>query len=238
MTYMAYWGDHDGPNFGDILNGPLLDHYGVNYKHTRDYPAGNLFVIGSVARLASPGSIVVGSGAIRKTEVYNPSVNFRSVRGPRTREMVLKGGGNCPEIYGDPALLLPRIVPAQEKKYKIGCTVHYVHRKPHIIDSLKKSGYHYIDIFNEDPLEVAREISRCEKMISTSLHGIIAAHAYGIPAAHFHFNGKKLHGDGVKFLDHYEAMNLDHSCDRIDNLVFRVGTLPNLNLIENEIKKL
>ena len=238
MTYMAYWGDHDGPNFGDILNGPLLDHYKVNYKHTRNYTEGNLFVIGSVARLASPGSIVVGSGAIRKTEVYNPSVDFRCVRGPKTRDMVLKGGGTCPKIYGDPALLLPRIVPRQEKKYKVGATVHYVHRKPDIIDTLKKSGYHYIDIFNNDPLAVAKEISSCEKMISTSLHGIITAHAYGIPAAHFHFNGKKLHGDGIKFIDHYEAMDLDHSCDRIDNLVFRTGTLPNIDLIEDEIKKL
>ena len=25
MTHVAYWGDHDGPNFGDILNKPLLD---------------------------------------------------------------------------------------------------------------------------------------------------------------------------------------------------------------------
>jgi len=238
MTYLAYWGDHDGPNFGDILNGPLLNHYGVKYKHTRDHKEGNLFVIGSVARLAKPGSIVAGSGAIRTTEVYNSSVDFRFVRGPRTRDMVLKGGGECPKIYGDPALLLSRFVPPQKKKYKVGVTVHYVHRRPHIIDELKKLGHHYIDIFNDDPLAVAKEISSCEKMMSTSLHGIIAAHAYGIPAAHFHFGGKKLHGDGVKFKDHYEAMNLEHSCDRISNLVFRSGTLPDLDLIEEEIKKL
>ena len=238
MTHVAYCGDHDGPNFGDILNKPLLDHYGVNYTHTRNHTEGNLFVIGSVARLAEPGSIVVGSGVFRRDEAYDPRVSFRCVRGPITREHVLKGGGDCPKIYGDPALLLPRFVPQQEKKYKLGCTVHYLHRRYNIIKQLKEKGVHYIDIFNDDPLEVAKEISSCERMMSTSLHGIIASHAYGIPAAHFHFGGRKIHGDGVKFEDHYAAMNLDHSCDRISKLEFRVGTLPFLDLIENEIKKL
>lgn len=233
---IAYWGDKE-PNFGDILNKNLLDHYGVNYVHSNVHEKSNLFVIGSVARLATSGSIVIGSGAIRSTEKYNQSVNFRSVRGPRTHEIVLRSGGTCPKTFGDPALLLPRFVPAQEKKYKIGATVHYQHQRRDIISRLKELGYHYIDILNNDPIYVAKEISSCEKMVSTSLHGIIAAHAYGIPAAHLNV-GIKLFGDGIKFKDHYEAMNLEHSCDNIDSLIFRTGTLPDLDAIENEIKKL
>lgn len=238
MSYKAYWGDHDGPNFGDILNGPLLDHYGVRYTHTREHEDGNLFVIGSVARLAKFGSIVAGSGAIRSTETYDPTVDFRFVRGPRTRDIVLKSGGSCKALYGDPALLLSRMVPEQEKQYKKGFTVHYQHRFYPIVKQLQDEGYHYIDILHEDPLFTAAEISKCETMMSTSLHGIIAAHAYGIPAAHFHFDGKKLWGDGTKFLDHYEAMNLEHRCDRISNLKYEVGTLPDLDAIEYEIKLL
>ena len=237
--YIAYWGDEDGPNFGDILNGPLLDHYGVKYVHSRQHEVSDLFVIGSVARLARPESIVCGSGSIRLGEKQYKGVDWRAVRGPLTRQEVIKNGGDCPKIYGDPALLLPRFVPEQPKKHKIGFTLHYYHRYPHVVDAIRADGYHYIDILNNDPIQVAKEISSCEKIISTSLHGVIAAHAYGIPAAHVRMDAlPNLHGDGLKFRDHYLAMDIEYRCDYIDKLVFESGTLPDLDLLENEIKKL
>lgn len=239
MTHIAYWGDEDGPNFGDILNKNILDHYGVKYVHSRDHSVSNLFMIGSVARLARKGSIVIGSGSIRNDDLRYEGVDFRAVRGPLTRQNVIQRGGSCPQIYGDPALLLPRLVPAQEKRYKIGMTVHYQHRREDVINTIKSAGFHYIDILNHDPIAVAKEISSCERIISTSLHGIIAAHAYGIPAAHVNLRGvARLHGDGIKFKDHYAAMGLKHTCNSIDKLVFETGTLPDLNALENEIKKL
>lgn len=254
--YTAYWGDTFGPNFdelsgkprpnfGDILNGPLLDHYGVKYNHSRNHEDSNLFVIGSVARLAQKGSVVCGSGSIRfgerpseERENYE-GVDWRAVRGPLTRQEVIKFGGECPKIYGDPALLLPRFVPEEQKQYNVGVTLHYYHRSEGMKEWLQGSGYHYIDILNFDPIAVAKEISKCERIISTSLHGIIAAHAYGIPAAHVKWDKiPKLHGDNLKFKDHYAAMNLEHKCNYMDDLIFEAGTLPDIDALENEIKKL
>jgi hypothetical protein len=43
--------------------------------------------------------------------------------------------------------------------------------------------------------------------VSSSLHGIIVAHAFGIPAAWLRWSDK-LSGDGVKFRDHAALVGL------------------------------
>ena len=89
-------------------------------------------------------------------------------------------------------------------KFKIGFVPHY---QDYERCKYLSSDYHLINVVNNNPLEVAREISKCEYILSSSLHGIIAAHAYGIPAAHIVFS--KLHGDGTKFLDYYQSVGLE-----------------------------
>lgn len=52
--------------------------------------------------------------------------------------------------------------------------------------------------------EVIKAILSCARIVSSSLHGLIFAHSYGVPAAQVEF-ADKLGGDGVKFLDYYTA---------------------------------
>lgn len=224
----VYWGDIPN-NFGDVLTGNLLTHFGIKYKHTNVPEYGTMYVIGSIARLASADSTVLGSGMIRKGEYAEPTATWRFVRGPRTRANVLEHGGTCPDVYGDPALLLPIFCPESSKKYEIGLVPHYEHFN---YFKYKYPDHYIIDVVNKDPLEVARQISSCKKIISSSLHGIIAAHAYGIPAAHV-LGPKKLHGDGSKFDDHYEAMQVEHIISTVENPVYSDAKIPNLqNIIE------
>jgi len=72
---------------------------------------------------------------------------------------------------------------------------------------------------NADPLEVARQIASCTKIVSSSLHGIIAAHAYGIPAAWVQFSDK-LSGDGIKFADHFASVGSELVKSSESNTVF------------------
>jgi len=232
MMYKAWWLTKD-KNFGDLLTPYILDYFDINYTHTRIEDA-QLLCIGSIARHAKEGTIVLGSGMINgRKEKLNPNADWRFVRGPYTRQRVIDCGGTCPEVYGDAAMLLPLICPAEEKQYNIGIVPHFVD-----YDYVKQyySNYKIINVINENPLEVAKEISQCKKIISSSLHGIIAAHAYGIPAAWVEFSDK-IKGDKIKFKDHYAALGLTATVSTVEDPIFTIENL-NLDPIINILKSL
>lgn len=232
MSYTFYWGDNP-LNFGDILTKNILDHFGIEHTHTNNPMQADMFATGSIARLAPFGATVIGSGVIRLKEDANPTVNWRSVRGPLTRANVIRCGGECPEIYGDPALLLPLFCPESEKKHKIGIVPHY--QDWNAVKTLYPH-HHIIDVVNEDPMAVAKQITECEKIISSSLHGIIAAQAYGIPAARVSFS--KLHGDGIKFDDFYASIDRKCKISTVESPDYVMGDLPDLNPLIDIFKSL
>ena len=107
-------------NFGDDLNYFIIKW--LTGKHILKYDKDinknkpNLMAIGSIIEwMAYPYSIIWGSGAMYggnhpfshlKSEEKG-SVQVKAVRGPLTRQYLISHGLFCPEIYGDPALLLP-----------------------------------------------------------------------------------------------------------------------------------
>jgi pyruvyltransferase len=203
-------------NFGDILTPLILESYGYQVKHAVKDEA-DYIMVGSIARVASTRHTVLGSGVMTANPVLSPEAKWLWVRGPRTRHAVLANGGDCPQIYGDPALLLPRIVsPSKEKKHKIGIIPHYI---DYVWTEKNYHDHNVIKIINADPKLVIEEITSCEKIISSSLHGIIAAHAYGIPAAWVKFSNQ-LAGDDTKFHDHYEAVGLTAQPSTVENPIF------------------
>ena len=243
--YNVWWLKKDR-NFGDLLTPYILDYFNIEYKYT-DTDDADIICIGSVARRAQNNTIVLGSGMIdSRKEKLNPNADWRFVRGPYTRQRVLDCGGTCPEIYGDAAMLLPLVCPAEEKKYDVGIVPHfvdydYVNESYHKLDPYFNPSHTIINVINDDPLIVAKQISQCKKIISSSLHGIIAAHAYGIPAAWVKFSNK-IKGDDIKFKDHYAALGLTATVSTIDNPVFTTGRLdldPIIDIFEtlkNKIK--
>lgn len=112
--------------------------------------------------------------------------DIRAVRGPLTREAILKEGGKCPEIYGDPAIIMPRLyTPKIGAKHKAGLILHHTQEMPTTHVLAKTCGFHQISIdrVRDEQLEnFIDEVCSCQKIFSSSLHGIILAQAYGIPA--------------------------------------------------------
>lgn len=205
-------------NFGDILTPHILTFFGIKWEYSENY---DTICVGSIAVKAMDNTMVLGSGIMKSKSKLNPNANWKFVRGPFTREAILKEGGDCPEIYGDPALLLPLIVPEGEKKYDVGIVPHYVD-----YDYVKEKypDYRVINLVSDDPLKTALEISECRTIISSSLHGIICAHAYGIPAAWVNFTGG-LYGDGIKFKDYYASVGLEAELSSIEEPLFTVGKI-------------
>ena len=212
-------------NYGDLLSKYIVEK--VSCKNSKWYNPKthshkNLFAIGSILNLTNRQSIVWGSGIINSNDKVE-ALDFRAVRGPYTRANILNSGKNCPEIYGDPALLLPKFFnPQTRKKYRLGVI-------PHINDITiarkifgSQSDIKIISLYTHDIESVTKEILECEKILSSSLHGIIVPHAYGIPAIFYKFSNNLI-GDGVKFRDYFASVQIPEYVDE------------NLKIANNEV---
>ena len=163
---------------------------------------------GSILAHVDNKSIVWGSGIIEyDTKVARAT--FLAVRGPKTRKNLILQNHNVPEVYGDPALLLPKYYSSKiPRKYKIGIIPHFVDY-PLVSDwYINSSEIKIINLLNNSVETVIDEIRSCEHIISSSLHGIIVSHAYGISAVWVKFSDK-LFGDDIKFEDYFESEVID-----------------------------
>lgn len=173
----VWWMETPFPgNFGDVLN-PYLVEKLSGIPPLLSKQGDGILAIGSVIKFAKAGTQVWGTGTPRMTDALSPDAEYRAVRGPLTRELVLQSGGTAPELYGDAAMLLPLIYrPKIEKTHRLGLILHHVHERESLAigDALQipimRIGYDQIEAFID-------ELCSCEAIISTSLHGLIVAHA-------------------------------------------------------------
>lgn len=197
-------------NYGDLLSKYLYQKItGVKptwYDPINEQSKPHFFAVGSILNFAKSESIVWGSGIINSNHKVS-NCDYRAVRGPLTRKRIVERGYHCPEVFGDPGLLLPEFYnPKIEKKFELGIIPHFGDLK--IVKSLvKNSSIKIIELLTNDIEKTTREILECHNIISSSLHGIIAAHAYGIPAVWVKFSNN-LFGDGIKFKDYFASVGL------------------------------
>lgn len=208
---LAWWKGMGGMNWGDAVSPIIAEKIsGKKIVHVPPHDSSNTFryySVGSIIPPASHNSEIWGSGIIQKIEkVHISPKKIHAVRGPLTREIFLKNGIDCPDIYGDPALLYPIFYnPKVQKQYKIGIIPHYVDQKnPWILEKSKVSGVKVINILGGIS-NVVNDILSCEMIISSSLHGVIAADAYGIPSIWVEFSSAVL-GHGFKFRDYFMSV--------------------------------
>lgn len=215
--HLFYWNKNfEGKyNIGDLLSLFIVRHlsqYKVTYtSRYTPFPL-KLCAVGSLINdsVLITGGIFWGSGMlVSKVKKHFAPAVFTAVRGPLTRRSLLEAGYDCPDIYGDPALLLPQIYQPRNKvkKYKIGIICHWRHA-----NFIKCEGdIKLIDILRteEDAWSFIDEICECEMILSSSLHGIIIANAYNTPAKQIVFEGSPLEGDPLKkFHDYYLSVNM------------------------------
>lgn len=134
------------------------------------------------------------------------------MRGPLTRDQIINFGYNCPEIYGDPAILLPRFYKSQsEKKFPIGLIAHHKHESNLDKSILSDFGIHAISIKRSTDKELEEfidELNSCQCIYSTSLHGLITAIAYGIPCRWLKIQNSPIHHEeNYKFNDFFLGVN-------------------------------
>lgn len=208
MVDLFYWRPREGINFGDELSRVVVELMLAKKGYTlfdEVRVPRQLIAVGSVLHFAKDGAVVWGSG--RNSHAIDDEHRFarldvRSVRGPRTREFLKTKSIIAPEIYGDPVLLIPmlthgRFKPTGERD------VAFV---PNLNDYEAKFDFSKIDIPIIDPRQpwnkVVAEIMKYKFILASSLHGIVVAEAFGIPARYVRLTEV----EGLfKYHDYYEG---------------------------------
>jgi len=204
-------------NYGDLLGKYLVEKISkkkVVWVFPKHFSLFNYFkpiyvTAGSILSHVNENCIVWGSGIIQSDQLVKKA-KFLAVRGPQTRKRLLELGYELTEVYGDPALLLPTYYfPMILKKYKIGIVPHYNDYKEVKEWYKNEDAVKVIDLMTLDIESTTDEFLECENIISSSLHGLIVAHAYNIPAIWVKFSDK-LFGDGIKFQDYFESVGINN----------------------------
>jgi len=193
------------PNLGDAISPLIVAHLsGRPVVHAGDRQRGKLVATGSIINRARDGDVVWGSGAMdAEMRPRGTRILVTAVRGPRTAARLRGLGIECPEVYGDPGTLLPRLFPRpadSRPRYRLGIIPHHTDRE---LVSVDDPGVRLIDIMAPPEAFVAA-LWECERVVSSSLHGIIFAESYGIPADWVEFSDRVL-GEGFKFADYFEG---------------------------------
>lgn len=181
-------------NLGDTL-APLIFEWILQQKSLSvDSPVKKtqaLTTVGSIIDLGRFDTVVWGSGLQSFEAIKNLSkrkyrrLDIRAVRGPLTRQMLHACNYDCPEIYGDPAILMPLIyLPSSGERSEKKVVLIYHHSMVYDTDIELTSSkpIEVLDIKTQDYKAFIDTICSAGKVISSSLHGIILAESYGIPA--------------------------------------------------------
>lgn len=162
-----------------------------------------IFGVGSILDFATKNCIIWGSG-FREPHSKSKCKNIVAVRGYKTLELIDLPYKKSIKI-GDPALLLPIIFsPNSINKKGIAIIPHY--KEFSQISSFNQHNYPIIDIRTNDIENFITQLCQYEYIISSSLHGIIIAHAYNIKAIWIQ-NGD-IGSSSFKFYDYFSSINV------------------------------
>lgn len=198
------WGDRINPEFIARLSRTPV----VHSSHVLGWQDRPVFrVIGSGIASSDPNDVIWGMGFISSDQaVQNFRAQLHAVRGPLTRIKLMEQGISCPPIYGDPVVLCPLLyLPRIEPSYRYGIVQHYREIGTVPLPKIKSdASCQIIDV--RAPFQAfINAIMACETIISSSLHGIICAHAYGRRAIWMRPSDLPL-GDGFKFRDYFTSI--------------------------------
>lgn len=190
-----------GAHLSKVIVSSMLALRGKELINKRD-PTRRLLATGSILHFARQGDTIWGSSGDSRVVSEIDGITYldvRAVLGPRTRELLLECGIRAPEVYGDPGLLMPRFFPAdalgprQRRPYVV---VPHFNEPP----AKYKAYAEHLVFPNVKTITFVRKLLGAELVISSSLHGLVLAEAYGIPAVYLDWgNGD----DRLKYDDYY-----------------------------------
>lgn len=238
LVYAASTKERQYANFGDALS-PIVIHLltGGKVKHLNfNSDCERIAAIGTILHNFSNNTLHVwGTGLDVTRNIRNADKKYfdprdmnidykiHAVRGRITEAALSCFGVSVSGVYGDPAILLRKMLKTyvgDKKNGKIGVICHLTELEDYSPDSLVKEelkrykfdsdGFKLINpITNPDPLSVVKkvkEIAECSYILSASLHGLIIAEAFNVPCAML--SSLVVKSDRFSIFDYNES--LDH----------------------------
>lgn len=226
---LYYW--NKLPNFGDALSPYVISKItNKPVRYTERFDTRKLLAIGSILDFHAlfSKSFIWGSGFLTRKSLKDiPKFNLKkhflhlfyrskiyALRGPLSAQLCYQAGFNVPNIFADPGILLPLFYEPRiqsSERYNIGLVMHHSHS--HLYRNIDADNIKIIDIFRQSNKEIESfidEIVSCDLILSTSLHGIIVAQAYDIPAQWITLKNFPIHQDATfKFHDYFLGMGQD-----------------------------
>lgn len=222
---------HGEKNVGDLLTPYIVEKITGKVSHNvKSRRFDHLLGVGSMIHRAKKNSDIWGTGTLDTaiaSKYKAEELRVFAIRGHLSEEVLFGPGGGGPEIsFGDPGILMPRFFsPTVEKKIRVGVIPHYVDYESEFIKNVP--GVEVIDV-RSDPEDFVCQLLRCEFVLSSSLHGLILADAYGVKNKWVSFSDK-VTGGGFKFSDYYSTTDIkNEQCISINsrsdyiNLVDRI----------------
>lgn len=166
------------PNFGDALAPLLLKRFAnldVEWGSTSDATVAS---VGSILEHlpSSWDGYIIGSGKLKgNSRLEFLHARILALRGPLSAQGI---AGDY--ALGDPGVLADELVGPQEKKWDLGIVPHW--RDTELVPKFKRlvrTGTIKVIDPRGDALTVVRDIGSCKRIVTSSLHGMIVADAFG-----------------------------------------------------------
>jgi pyruvyltransferase len=213
-TFNLYWWNEVN-NFGDLLAPYILQRLfnmenPPSRAHAKDID--KVLSTGSIIHFAQPNDVILGSGiwSVAHKPKNRTPLQILCVRGPHTAAELRNLGYQVPRVYCDPAAIMPELYPRTEMHKQM----YALSVAPHFKDVwLRREAIgkdcHMIDVTHSNPLYTLDEILRSDTVITSSLHILIVAEAYGIPAALLRNRDHARQEQHFKYVDYFASTNRD-----------------------------
>lgn len=215
MTEVATWWYRPKgfTNFGDELGPAILRRLGheprwIHVEEAELITCGSIIeqVTSIIPPFPNPYPEVWGSGLMYSRPPKVKPSRVHAVRGATTARLL----GLDPDdtVLGDPGLLVPLLWERQPARHRLGVMPHYVDTRSFPDADLVIDPTQPVD-------DVIDQITSCSTIASSSLHGLIVADAYNIPA--MRLPHPKVKGADMKWMDYVSALDgpLDVIQDRL-----------------------
>lgn len=205
---LYYWkgqAPHNGldTNFGDRLNWTIMHKIGVEFDWAPPEKA-DLVLMGSILEHLPRNwtGTVCGAGKMfENSHVDLSSARVLAVRGKLTAASTK--GVPKDVALGEPALLAPAWFRQRVTEYDLGIIPHWSDK-----ELWPRFDHGQLIDVTDHPEKVIEEITKCKRIITSSLHVVAIADAFGIPRRLELFGQAKKEGGDFKFRD-YQSVFTD-----------------------------